>query len=200
MERSSFVSVVASCYNSVNFMHCLNERPNYIDLAKVLGMFCVFLGHFIYYLDVNFVPNSDMVKVTYFVTLFHMPFFFFITGAVSSFKTSKNFFVNQFRTLLLPYVLWGLTLGLGYSIFECFYNQNPLEFIKFLIAFFSGSDFKGCVLFLVSPLWFLYALFFIKILVGIGVSLKSKILRIFYFSIFLLAGGDALLSGKSATL
>lgn len=188
MEKKSLISVIPLCSNSATFVHHMNERPNYIDLAKVLGMFCVFLGHFIYYLDVDFVPNSSMVKVTYFVTLFHMPFFFFVTGVVSSFKMSTNFLTNQFRALLLPYILWGLILGLGYSIFEFFKSQNSLEFIKFLIAFFSGSDFKGCVLFLVSPLWFLYALFFIKILVGIGASLKRKILRVFYFSIFVIAG------------
>ena len=172
----------------------LRERPNYIDLAKAFGMFCVVLGHFIYYFHIDFVPNSEMTKVSHFVTLFHMPFFFIVSGIVSSFKVDckTSFVIRQVRTLLLPYFAWGGLLGGSYVVIEFINNHNPLIFLKFFIALISGSDFPGCALGWAGQLWFVYALFFIKILLGIGLTLKSKFLKRLLFGVFLCIGGGML--------
>ena len=169
----------------------LKERPNYIDLAKVIGMFCVVLGHFVYYFHIDFVPNSDMTKVSHFVTLFHMPFFFVVSGLVSSFRIEnrKSFIYKQFKVLLLPYFLWGVILGLSYAMLEFVKIQNPMIFIRFFIALFSGSDFPGCALGWAGQLWFVYALFFIKLVVGIGLTIKKRFLRFALFGTFFAGGG-----------
>ena len=171
-------------------MSNIKERPNYIDLSKAIGMFCVILGHFIYCFDIPFVPNSGMTKVSHFVTLFHMPFFFTVSGLVSSFKVDniKQYFVRQCKTLLLPYIVWGSILGLGYTVLEYTRGQHLSVFPKFIIALISGSDFKGCSLGWASQLWFVYALFFIKILIGFGVATKNMLWRNVYFGILLLGG------------
>lgn len=168
-----------------------NNRPNYIDLAKVVAIYAVILGHFVYYCGIPFTPNSSVTKVTHFVTLFHMPFFFMVTGIVSSFDVNKftDFAKKQFKTLLVPYLLWCFILSGSWTIIEFIHTSDLKVFPKYLIALISGSDFGGCRLQFVGPMWFVYALFFIKLIIGLGFTLKKKILKILYFGV-LFAGGE----------
>lgn len=169
-----------------------NNRPNYIDLAKIIAIYAVILGHFVYYYGVPFTPNSSVTKVTHFVTLFHMPFFFLVTGIVSSFEV-KNFAVfakKQFKTLLIPYLLWCVILSGSWTIIDFIQTSDLKVFPKFLVALVSGSDFSGCRLQFVGPMWFVYALFFIKLIIGFGTSLRNKFIEKNYFGILFAGGGD----------
>ena len=103
-------------------MSNITDRPNYIDMAKVLAIYAVILGHFAYYTGIPFSPNTGVTRVTQFVTLFHMPFFFIVTGVVSSFKATSlaNFTKRHVKTLLVPYILFSLILGGAWTALNFF--------------------------------------------------------------------------------
>ena len=172
-------------------MNNLKERPNYIDLAKGLAMFAVILGHYIYCFNVPFTPNTAVTRLSHFVTLFHMPFFFVITGMVSSFniKNIADYTRKLFKTLLLPYLLFGLVLGGMWTTINFVKTGDVFLYVKFILALISGSDFKGCSLGWASQLWFVYALFFIKFLIGYGFAVKKRIVKIIYFGVLFAGGG-----------
>lgn len=169
----------------------LKERPNYIDFAKGLAMFAVILGHFVYCFNVPFSPNTPVTKLSHFVTLFHMPFFFIVTGMVSSFYVANfvDFVKKQIKFLFVPYLLFGLILGGLWTFMNFVKTGDGMLFAKFIFALASGSDFKGCSLGWASQLWFVYALFFIKLLIGFGFSQKQKFFRYLYFGVIFAGGG-----------
>ena len=174
-------------------------RPNYIDLAKVVAIYAVILGHFVYYCGVPFTPNSSVTKVTHFVTLFHMPFFFIVTGIVSSFEINKftDFAKKQFKTLLIPYLLWCFIISGTWTIIDFFQTSNLKVFPKFFLALVSGSDLYGCRLQFIGPMWFVYALFFIKLIIGFGFTTKKKLLKKIYFGIIFAGGGIIMYSTQN---
>lgn len=118
-------------------------RLPWIDWAKAIGIFLVVLGHF---------PG---LKGQGFIYLFHMPFFFLISGYLYK-RVSFNIEIAKvFRTLIIPYfffntVLLSIALPLGIFKWDCVYNillgnqeLLPARFFR--------------------PLWFLVSLFVMRI-------------------------------------
>lgn len=70
----------------------MRERLVWGDWARILGLYLVILGHFF----------PGMVKS--FIYSFHVPFFFFISGYFTSYK-SKNFWKYLAQALIIPYFL-----------------------------------------------------------------------------------------------
>lgn len=73
-------------------------RQAWIDLAKVLGIWLVVLGH---------MPHSSPALKT-FIFSFHMPLFFFISGYLAKPKPLGETVKQGGWRLLLPYLLYGL--------------------------------------------------------------------------------------------
>lgn len=180
-------------------MSNITDRPNYIDMAKVLAIYAVILGHFAYYTGIPFSPNTGVTRVTHFVTLFHMPFFFIVTGVVSSFKATSlaNFTKRHVKTLLVPYILFSLILGGAWTALNFFQTGDFRLFGKLLLGIVSGSDFRGCSVKWAGPMWFVYALFFIKLIIACGFTLKNKNLRVIYFGVLLASGCVILYSSRN---
>lgn len=155
-------------------------RPNYIDLAKILGIYLVLLGHYVYFIGVPFLPNSSIWSVTHFVTLFHMPFFFFVSGMLCSkkFVLFRDFFNQQCKTLLIPYLLFCILIGGAYYGAEILQGTSSLVMVKFFIGILVGGDFYGRFnVYPVGPIWFLYVLFVIKLLYFVVEMLKNVLIR-----------------------
>ena len=75
------------------------ERVDWIDIAKCIGIFAIFLGHF--------GPATGRLYI--FVFQFHLPLFFFLSGAVQSFQ-ERRFAENALivtKRLLLPFFFFG---------------------------------------------------------------------------------------------
>lgn len=70
----------------------MRERLVWGDWARILGLYLVILGHFF----------PGMVKS--FIFSFHVPFFFFISGYFTTYK-SINFWKHLTQTLIVPYLL-----------------------------------------------------------------------------------------------
>lgn len=143
-------------------------RPNTLDWAKFIAMYCVILGHYVYYYNIPFSVNSFDWKIAYFVTLFHMPFFFIISGLL--FKPQEDFKLGikkNIKTLLLPYLLISVIVGLYYYLVVLDFDElNIKDLAKYVLGIICGGDLYGKAhLFPVGPIWFIYSLFLVKIAV-----------------------------------
>lgn len=138
-------------------------RDKLIDVAKGLGIFLVVLGH------------THHGVCSHFVYLFHMPLFFFLSGATLVYSKSKAINVGKrAKSLLLPYLVFSL-VSFGYwwlieskfrpvhlaSIFSGRLGELPMpmqQFLNIFTAICSGNTFLYNV-----ALWFLPC-FFISVL------------------------------------
>jgi acyltransferase len=84
------------------------NRINWIDLAKGIGIIAVILGH-----------SGFPEAIQWWIWSFHMPLFFFISGFLFSSDRYKSFytlFKKRNRNLIVPYVFFTGIVLLGYSI------------------------------------------------------------------------------------
>lgn len=157
-------------------------RPNAIDWAKALGMCSVILGHYVYYFNIPYDKTSLYWQIAYFVTLFHMPLFFIISGILYNINKSEKV-IKLVKTLLLPYILICTIVG----IFYYSYNYATCDFkeiIKYIIGIASGGDLYGKAnIFPVGPLWFCYSLFTIKIMILICKNRRFYFLTLIFIAL-----------------
>ena len=71
-------------------------RVAWLDIAKFIGIFCIYLGHF-----------ADAAGLAYpFVFRFHVPLFFFLSGCAESLTADlpfKQYLVKNAKRILIPF-------------------------------------------------------------------------------------------------
>jgi len=127
----------------------MRERVKWIDTAKFLGIFAIFLGHF-----------GDAAGFGYaFVFRYHVAFFFLLSGCMSNYDKEPfgKFFVKKLKSIMIPF--W----------FFCFLAivvqvlQNSLGFDS--VKTYTLLVLKGAIrnTFFAGALWFLTCLFVMEI-------------------------------------
>ena len=155
-----------------------NARVELYDWIRILATIFVVIGHATYInittthggidymLPANFSPtyNSSLFLsfrlLAFWVYSFHMPLFFFLSGAVLGLKSFSHFFPfvkSKLHRLIIPYILVGLFFMFPIKYLGNFYTANGLS--KTIISFFTG--FGGLD---DGHLWFLTALFWCLII------------------------------------
>ena len=137
------------------------KRIAYLDMARGIGMILVVLGH-VQYL------SGDWIR---FVTAFHMPLFFLISGILIRKKKEEEkqfsvLFHKKLCSIMLPYVIFSLL---------SFLIESSRMLIKGLDEWnvVLRQLFQSCCLQGVSTLWFLPALFMGELLF-IGIRKKTS--------------------------
>jgi acyltransferase len=146
----------------------LNNRLNYIDYMKGIGILLVVLGH------MSELPNSMRI----FIYSFHMPLFFFISGYL--FNANKNkefkpFLKKKTFSLLLPYIYLQLFLFLFYSAADT-YSGNGHNFAEHILTIIYGN-----ILFetnYINTPWFLICLFTVDLMFQRITTLTKNNLRV----------------------
>lgn len=129
------------------------ERDITIDIAKGIGIALVVACH------ANFAPVSPG-------RFFHMPLFFFLTGYLSSYSTSfLQLFGRKVRTLYVPFIIVELIFLLTNPLWVKMGISTPSEY-SLTEQLWHIACFDNISL-LLSPIWFLPALFFVNI-IGYG--------------------------------
>lgn len=127
-------------------MRIENQRLEYIDIAKAIGIFLVIMGH----------EFSDSVNIYRRVIYsFHMPLFFFLSGLVFNQNRQDSFFCalkKRFYGIYIPYIIWA-----------CFYSQSGS--LKNLGYILYGTRETLTLAGSTAPLWYLEALFVADIFV-----------------------------------
>ncbi len=127
------------------------KRIDFIDVAKGIGIILVVLGHL----------NSAEQPVRNFIYSFHMPLFFLLSGIFFNDKTDfKTTFMKSVKTLLIPYLIFVAIDSLVYIIMHNFQWDSIIFAVKTRLISMTGVRLRITNL----PLWFMFALFFTRIL------------------------------------
>lgn len=139
----------------------MEKRPNFIDYAKTLSIYLVVLGHFTYSFNIPFedVPVWNLMHV---ITLFHMPFFFIVSGMLFNKSELCTTLSKGWIQLIVPYLLIAL-ISFGIVLLTDNHISN-IDILKYIAGVVSGYDLPKSFSLPCGAMWFCYALFFIKIL------------------------------------
>ena len=93
------------------------QRLAWVDISKGIGIVLVVLGHVVRGLvaDGSIPKTSESFQwFDFALYTFHMPLFFFLSGLMaekSLKKGNKPFFISKLWTIVYPYFLWSILLG-----------------------------------------------------------------------------------------
>ena len=119
-----------------------------VDVARGIGMLLVFLGH-------SFYCGSSEFKAIF---SFHMPLFFFLSGAMFGHRTNESFvqvYARSLRKLIVPYFVFNL-LGLLTIPVRDLPGENCA--LKIAASIFFGHSWLN------GPSWFLISLFSVTLI------------------------------------
>lgn len=167
------------------------QRYDFVDIAKVIGIFLVVLGHYVFYLNLMPYTFNSIWIIELCITLFHMPLFFIISGMLYKPCNIATTWHKCIQQLLKPYVYISLICILFGSVFAAFHGAFEWKTIaKSIIGIFTGSDFFGYGIAPYSgPLWFCFSLVMIKLFMSYIYSLKNKL----YMLIIIVLGGGMMM-------
>lgn len=148
------------------------ERFLWIDYAKSIGIFSVVWAH-----TVDYVLGYEIIS---WVSAYVIPFFFFISGYLTSEKDSiKTTIVKGFRGIMIPYFAFHLLMLVFYFVSQSI--LDPTFFADFwerlgkcLLGILLGDGYSTSFsINLNTPLWFLPCLFLSKIVLQYFVINKN---------------------------
>lgn len=120
----------------------IKDRIHWIDWAKALEIFLVVYGH---------APASGHI----YIYMFHMPFFFMLSGYLYKRSNVKNEIKKSFKSLILPYYIYNVIL----LIITFILGNFKLHIIYDILL---GNQ-EGIGIKYFNPLWFLISLFIMRI-------------------------------------
>lgn len=114
----------------------MQQRIEYIDIAKGIGILLVYIGH----CEIGEGNISGLISWIY---SFHMPLFFVISGLLFSTKhvPATTFYRNKFASLIVPYIIFSIInyvllklspVGATLGFITQGWGRNPLWFIPIL--------------------------------------------------------------------
>lgn len=128
-----------------------NKRIEFIDVAKGLGIILVVLGHL----------NSAEQPIRNFIYSFHMPLFFILSGMFFEENTDfKTLLTKSIKTLLVPYIIFLVLDAAIYMAMHDFETESVIFSVQTRLISLTGIRLRITNL----PIWFLFALFYIKIM------------------------------------
>lgn len=132
----------------------MKERIYWLDYAKFFAISLMVICH-------TSVPQTfDNV-----VHAFHMPVFFIISGWCFNIKKHKKplpFIASRAKSLLIPYLFWGVLLYAGWQIFYCFYDTSKLISLSNFLYYFLYSNAEYSPFCAVQ--WFLSCMFLCSVI------------------------------------
>ena len=151
----------------------MKKRKNWIDWCKIFTLYLVTVGHF---------PNRDELLCEWFY-VFHIPLFFIISGYLVSTQHNSIFQLikKNIKSLLIPYFL---LVFIGYAIetvVKTITNDSAGggSLINSILGYPPGR---------VSPMWFVFCLFFVKCLDIFCIRLCTKQwLKILFYTFVIIA-------------
>lgn len=151
----------------------MKKRVEWIDIAKFLGIFAIYLGHF----------GDSAGHAFTFVFAFHVPLFFFLSGCMSNYDNETNIFRfvwKKFKRIMIPFYIFAIVS----IVINTIVNNSEISDIKELLLVVG----KGCTrnTFFAGALWFLSCLFVMEIIFKIIKLTKFKIIIFFISMIFFL--------------
>lgn len=130
------------------------KRIDYVDIAKGIGMLLVMWAHILVEGPIN-----------WFIYIFHMPLFFFISGMLfipSKYPTCLSLIKKRYHTLIVPYVCYSVITWIVWVAYSFISKSNVASYwmplAQTVIAQGSGGFLVHNV-----PLWFVTCLFVVEV-------------------------------------
>lgn len=129
------------------------NRVDYIDFAKALGMLTIMWGH---------IATGASVR---FVYAFHIPLFFFLSGMVfrpDKYTSFGPFVKRKVQTLIVPYIIYSI---ITWGIWAAFSYLTHSSVDSYWSPLFETLIARGSEGYLVHnvPLWFVSCLFVVEL-------------------------------------
>lgn len=143
----------------------MKERIKWVDVAKFLGIFAIYLGHF----------GTTAGMTRDFVFIYHVPLFFFLSGCMSTLDNEKNilkFVWKKLKSLMIPFWIFAL-LSIVVTVINNQINIYDVKDMLVKIAY-------GCIRnrFVATSLWFLPCLFVMEIIFKLIKFARFKVLML----------------------
>ncbi len=140
------------------------ERVQWVDVAKGIGIFLIYLGHF----------GESAGRSTPFVFTFHVALFFFLSGCMNYYDHEERiipYIIKRFKMIMLPFFTFSFIALILYSIMN---SSSIMDIYNMIINIFMG-DIRNTFI-PAGSLWFLSCLFVIEIIFKLLKATKSKLL------------------------
>ncbi|WP_298237234.1 acyltransferase family protein [uncultured Algibacter sp.] len=155
----------------------MNDRYEWVDQARGLGIFLVIYGH-----------NYPFLES--YIYSFHMPLFFFIAGMFHPKNITKYSIVKRAKSILIPYFIWSLLLYIFWLFLgrhfgnSTNYNLDPLQ--GFIGVFYAQGDVQFMDWGI--PMWFLPCIFLTFLLFSFVNKIRFDMLKGFVLIILVTLG------------
>lgn len=152
--------------------HLNQERTQWIDWAKTIGIWLVVFGH---------IPGHHPA-VSEFIYAFHMPLFFFISGYLAKSRSIAETAKSGVVRLLIPYAMFYVLTWLWWYLFgflrhpEWFSHLPAFQaaLVQPLFGMLFGAGYGTSMSNMINvPLWFLVGLFNVSVAFSLVNALKS---------------------------
>lgn len=136
------------------------QRDNWIDIAKVIGMYLIFIGHY----------GANIGTANNWVFSFHVPLFFFLSGLLENYN-ERGFIKNLIRktaTIAIPYLFFGAI----YSVYLAI-STNDLHAVKEYVILILKGGIRNSL----DPgagLWFLSCLYIVSIIFSVIKLVRNR--------------------------
>jgi fucose 4-O-acetylase-like acetyltransferase len=152
------------------------ERIAWVDYAKAIGIFLIIFAH---NKQLNNFYGLNIVNVFY---SFHIQLFFLLAGFLQKERPFVKNLSHSFFTLIIPYILWYIiTCGMFFGATAIFEKGRVWDIKDIAIGGLLGNPSAIGKHEMVNPqLWFLIALFWIKLLHNFYEKYLFKKSKIFY--------------------
>lgn len=141
------------------------ERLDYIDVAKALGMFAIYLGHF-----------GEKAGYAYsWVFSWHVPLFFFLAGCMVHKEKERKlgeYILHKISTIMLPWIIFALF----YTVVDIL-RSNDRSLVKNHLRVICRGQVRNDI-WIGNALWFLTCLFIISCLFYLLRKIRNKIILV----------------------
>ena len=147
-----------------------SERVYWVDAAKSIGIFLVFYGHIVEFVQ----QQGSLIAFSQFkfIFSFHMPLFFFIAGFFYKrrYQSTKKEIITLFYKRILPVLLFGAATIPFWMIYQYFKYSD----IRYMVLLWNSLHYIHGETRLNDVTWFLVCLFTTEVL---AIILLSKITK-----------------------
>ena len=155
----------------------IKDRLNWIDWAKSIAISFVIFGH---------IPQEPGSFLQNYITIFHMPLFFFISGYLTKKECpNKEMFKKYWYTLIIPYICYNLIFYPYWLVRQL--TENPLtttfDFFKPILGTLFLQHETSISVMLNGVTWFIVVLLEYKLILSLCYKLKNGVFIIATFMI-----------------
>lgn len=135
-----------------------------LDALKGFAIFLVILGHAIIYFPLNLHENAVCQWLFQFVSAFHMPLFFCISGFLFSYRGNYYAYLwKKVKRIGIPYLVFNLLDMIPRSMLGFLFNR-PRSITESIVSIlFRGGEF-----------WFLYVLFILYMIFPLLTTMEKR--------------------------